>query len=160
MKTALWFSICVLAWGVAVFLMTFVTRGPGKLNVGTILVCNLVGYLLMIGLLARNVQAAWSWNHLLAVLISVLYVAANYSYYRLSHAGEQVTILAPLTGLYVVVAVLLGFALLGEPLSWRKGLGIVLAVAAVILLSWDDKAAAPRGGERVKTPSSDRGPPG
>lgn len=151
MKTVLWFSICVLAWGVAVFLMTFVTRGAGKLNVGTILVCNLVGYALMIGLLARDVQFAWSWNHALAALISSLFVAANYSYYKLSHTGEGVTILAPLTGLYVVVTVLLGMVLLHETMTLRKGLGIALAVAAVILLSWESHIDAHRDGESATT---------
>ena len=139
MKTALWFSICVLGWGIAVFLMAAVTKGAGRLSLGTILVYNLVGYAIAIAVLARNVQIGWSWNHLLAVTISVLYVAANYSYYHLSQAGQQVTVLAPLTGLYVVVTVLLGFALLHEPVTLRKGLGIVLAVAAVILLTWQSR---------------------
>lgn len=135
MKTALWFAICVLAWGISIFLMTFIVKGPKGLSLGTILVYNLAGYAIGIGLLARNVDIGLSRNHLLAVLISLLYVAANYSYYRLSQAGHQVTILVPLTGLYVVVSVLLGIVLMHEPMTFRKGLGIVLAVAAAILLT-------------------------
>ena len=126
MKTALWFSTCVFGWGIAVFLMTYVTRGPGRLSLGTILVYNLVGYSIAIAALARHVQPGWSWNHLLAVLISVLYVAANYAYYQLSQAGQEVAVLAPLTGLYVVVTVLLGLALLHETMTLRKGLGMVV----------------------------------
>jgi drug/metabolite transporter (DMT)-like permease len=136
MKTALWFSVCMFGWGIAVFLMAAVTKGAGRLSLGTVLVCNLIGYAIAIAALARHVQLGWSWNHLLAILIAVLYVGANYSYYHLSQSGQQVTVLAPLTGLYVVVTVLLGVALLHEPVTLRKGLGIVLAVAAVILLTW------------------------
>jgi len=136
MKAALWFSICVFGWGTAVFLMSALTKGSGRLSLGTILVCNLLGYAIAIAALARDVRLGWSWSHLLAVVIAVLYVAANYSYYQLSQAGGQVTVLAPLTGLYVVVTVLLGVALLHEPMTLRKGVGIALAAGAVILLTW------------------------
>lgn len=132
MKTVTWFTLCIFGWGIAAFLMAHLGR---TLNLGTILVCNLIGYTLAIALLARNVDLTWSWNHFLGVLVSVLFVIANVAFYRLSHAGEQVTILAPMTSLYVVVTVLLGVALWHEPVTARKLLGIAMGVVALILLS-------------------------
>ncbi len=135
MKTLLLFSTCVLGWGVAVFLMGYVSR---TLNLGTILVCNLVGYAAGIAILARGVHMAWTWNHLLAALLSVCMVVANAAYYRLSHGGEQATILAPLTSLYVVVTVVLSLLLIqGETMTPRRLAGIALAVVAAVLLTWE-----------------------
>ena len=47
------------------------------------------------------------------------------------------TILAPLTSLYVLVTVLLGAVLFHEPITLRKGLGVAMALGALILLSWE-----------------------
>ena len=132
MKTTLWFAMCISGWGVGAFLMAHLGR---TLGMGTILVCNLIGYAVAIALLARNVSLGWTWNHLLAVVTAILFVLANFAYYRLSRVGEEVTILAPLSSLYVLVAVVLGVLLWHEPITLRKGLGILLGVLALILLS-------------------------
>ncbi len=65
MKTTLWFALCISGWGVAIFLMAHLGR---TLGMGTILVCNLIGYAIAVALLARNVNLGWTWNHLLAVV--------------------------------------------------------------------------------------------
>ncbi len=134
MKTALWFTLCISGWGVGAFLMAHLGR---SLGMGTILVCNLIGYTIAIAALARDVSLGWSWNHLGAVVTAIVFVLANFAFYRLSHAGEEVTILAPLTSLYVLVAVGLGVVVFHETITPRKGLGIVLGVLAMILLSWE-----------------------
>jgi len=134
MMTAWYLAVCIFGWGIAVFLMSYVGRAMTQ---GTILVCNLLGYCLAIAVLARDVELAWTWKHAAAAAIGVLFVAANYAYYRLSHSGEEVTVLAPLTGLYVLLPVVLGVALWHEPLSLRKVCGIVLALAAIVLLTWE-----------------------
>jgi len=134
MKTTLWFALCISGWGFGVFLMAHLGR---TLGMGTILVGNLIGYAIAIALLARNVNVGWTWNHLLAVVTAISFVLANFAYYRLSHGGEEVTILAPLSSLYVLVAVVLGVLVWHEPITLRKGLGILLGVAAMVLLSWE-----------------------
>ena len=134
MQTTFWFALCITGWGVGAFLMAHLGR---TLGMGTILVYNLIGYAIAIALLARNASLGWTGNHLLAVATAVSFVLANFAFYRLSHAGEEVTILAPLTSLYVLVAVVLGVLVWHEPITPRKGLGILLGVAAMILLSWE-----------------------
>ena len=135
MLRLLCFAVCFIGWGVAVFLMTFVTRA---LSQGTILVCNLLGYGLVIAWFAKGADLRLSWAHALAVFIGVLFVFSNLAYYKLAAMGGQASVLAPLTGLYVVVASLLGVGVLGEPMTLRKGLGIVLAGVAIFLLSSQD----------------------
>jgi drug/metabolite transporter (DMT)-like permease len=60
--------------------------------------------------------------------------------------GVDASAFAPLTSLYVYVPVLLGVAVLGESVTLAKAAGLVMAVAASVLLagSWGGK-----GGERA-----------
>lgn len=51
--------------------------------------------------------------------------------------GGEASIVIPLTSLYPAVTTVLGTTLLGEHLTPRKALGIVLALVAIILLSRD-----------------------
>ena len=146
MKTLFWFTLCISGWGVGAFLMAHLGR---TLGMGTILVCNLIGYAIAIAILARNVGLGWTWDHLLAVVTAILFVLANVAFYRLSQGGEQVTILAPLTSLYVLVAVVLGVLAWQEPITLRKGVGIFLGVLAMILLSWERQ-------QPVESPRVDR----
>ena len=134
MKTMFLFALCISGWGVGAFLMAHLGR---TLGMGTILVCNLIGYAIAIAFLARNASLGWTWDHLLAVVTAICFVLANFAFYRLSQGGEEVTILAPLSSLYVLVAVVLGVLVWHEPITLRKGLGILLGVLAMILLSWE-----------------------
>ncbi|MBI2193453.1 MAG: EamA family transporter [Planctomycetes bacterium] len=144
MTSFLCFSVCFFGWGLAMFLMTFVSR---SLNLSTILACNLVGYILTNLFVLPHVKVGWTLSHGLAVLIGVLFVVSNLAYYQLSKLGGQASILAPLTSLYVVVTILLGFFILGEPSSPRKWAGILLALAAIYLLSTTDVTSDPKAHE-------------
>jgi transporter family protein len=50
-------------------------------------------------------------------------------------AGGKASIVVPLTSLYPAVTVVLAYLLLGEHISFSKALGVVLAMAAIYLLS-------------------------
>lgn len=45
------------------------------------------------------------------------------------------TIVIPLTSMYVVISSILAFLFLAEPLSLKKVLGILFAIAAVIMMA-------------------------
>jgi len=49
--------------------------------------------------------------------------------------GGKASIVIPLTGLYPAVTTILSTVLLGEHLGFRKGLGVLLAMLAIIILS-------------------------
>ncbi|NUQ12248.1 MAG: DMT family transporter [Gemmatimonadaceae bacterium] len=81
-------------------------------------------------------QASWGFSryHLLSIVIGAMFVLANLAFYKLSQT-EQVSTLAPLTALYVIVPVVLGMFFLGEPPTARKVIGIILGLASLYLLS-------------------------
>lgn len=157
MMTWLCFATCFFGWGVAVFLMTLVSR---SLNLSTILAYNLIGYVLVNLFFFNQTKLGWTLNHGLAVLIGALFVLSNLAYYKLSEMGGQASILAPLTSLYVVVTVVLGMVFLREPPTLRKWVGIGLAVVAIYLLSGsgattaDSGGMAPEAGQQAPTQSA------
>ncbi len=51
--------------------------------------------------------------------------------------GGKASIVIPLTSLYPAVTTMIGMTLLGEQLTYKRGLGIVLALVAIILLTRD-----------------------
>ncbi len=58
------------------------------------------------------------------------------SYYQALSLGP-VSIVVPIFGLFIVVSSVIGVFALDESLTLRKGLGVVLAIAAIILTSLD-----------------------
>ena len=56
---------------------------------------------------------------------------------RSLEAGGNASIVIPLTSLYPLITVALSAIVLGENVTFRKAVGAVLAVAAIVLLSLD-----------------------
>ena len=79
-----------------------------------------------------------------AVLTGVLYGGADIYFLKLSgnknisHMAD-VSILAPLCALYILIPTILGIVVDGEPLTKRKLLGIILATAAILILSFEEQ---------------------
>ena len=63
-------------------------------------------------------------------------------------SGAKASIAVPLTALYPLLTVLMAVVLLGERVSPMQWLGIILAVAAAILMSFE--TAAPTAAEERK----------
>jgi transporter family protein len=55
--------------------------------------------------------------------------------------GMSVSVLGPVTALYIVVPAVLGVLCLGETFTLRKVVGLVLAVSAIYLLASEEGAA-------------------
>jgi transporter family protein len=126
------FTVCFLGWGFAIFIMTVIGKA---LDWKTIIVCNLIGYLFANLYFIPKAKLAWTLNHGLAVLVGILFVISNVAYYKLSRSGGEASVLAPLTGLYVIVPVFLGIVFLKEEPTVQKIAGVVLAIGAIYLLS-------------------------
>ena len=56
-------------------------------------------------------------------------------FYLISVTRGPVSIVAPLTALYPVIVIILGYVFLSEPISPRQGIGITLSVIAIFLIS-------------------------
>ena len=71
-----------------------------------------------------------------ALLAGATGALALLAFYNAVGTGS-VSIVVPLTALYPVVTVVLSFLILSERISPLKGLGLALALAAIVLLSLD-----------------------
>lgn len=80
------------------------------------------------------------WTHstgtwIQAVLLGVLFGVGNLTLLVAFGSGGKASVVTPLTGLYSIVTIPLALLFLEERIAWREGLGIALALAAVIALS-------------------------
>ena len=139
MQNALLLVACMCAWGLAVFLMKIAGQ---KLGPYTCSVFALPGYVLVGLLISPRADYHLTVYHGAALGIGALYMLGNMAFYKLC-GTQDLTALAPITNLSIVIPILLGWMLLGEPISLRRVLGIVLALAAVVLLNWPERKPVP-----------------
>jgi len=118
-------------WGIAVFVMKL---AGARLDPVTTAVFNMFGYVALGIFLLPRASFAMTHAHILAVVIGPIFIVGNMAFYKLSQTGH-VSTLAPLTALNLVIPIVLGILFLGEPLTLRKGAGILLAIGAIYLLS-------------------------
>lgn len=55
--------------------------------------------------------------------------------------GVSVSVLGPVTALYIIVPAVLGVVVLGERITLRKAAGIMLAMVAIYLLASEEGSA-------------------
>ena len=137
MGAAGYLGACMLMWGMATFTMNVAGR---HLDPMTIAAFNMFGYLAVGAFLFP--YASWSFTkyHAMGIAIGAMFVLGNMAFYKLSQTG-QVSTLVPLTALYVALPVVLGILALGEALTLRKVLGVLLAIGAIYLLSAAEEPA-------------------
>jgi bacterial/archaeal transporter family protein len=131
MQNALLLIGCMAAWGMAVFLMKL---AGDRLGPYTSAVFALPGYILVGLFVAGKADYRIVPAHGIAVAIGALYMLGNMAFYKLS-ANTDVTTLAPITSVNIVIPIILGWCLLHEPFTPRRVAGIVFAIVAVYLLS-------------------------
>lgn len=138
MQKALLLAVCMSAWGFAVFLMKIAGH---RLGPYTSSVFALPGYMCVGLLLLPRADYALSWHHAAAFGVGALYMLGNMAFYKLCQGGD-VSQLVPLTSVYIVIPVALGWVLLKEHLTLNRMLGLALAAAAVYLLTMPERGAA------------------
>jgi uncharacterized membrane protein len=77
--------------------------------------------------------SARSW--LLAASVGFMLALGNLTILLAFSSGGKASIIAPLAGLYPLVSIPIAIVALGENIGWRESLGIVCALAAVVMLS-------------------------
>eukprot|EP01099_Mayorella_cantabrigiensis_P005038 TRINITY_DN3923_c1_g1_i2.p1 TRINITY_DN3923_c1_g1~~TRINITY_DN3923_c1_g1_i2.p1 ORF type:complete len:141 (+),score=27.21 TRINITY_DN3923_c1_g1_i2:139-561(+) len=117
-----------------------------NLDIGTALLFNTLG---MFSTVLLTQIMGWekfsmrtSWTHLWAILCGALWTLADLAYFRLSALGIQVSLLAPITSLEILVPICLGVVFLGEPMTRKKLFGIVCAFFAIYLLSHEESSTS------------------
>lgn len=85
---------------------------------------------------AATASFQWSPAALWGLLTGALTFVSSYSFLRsLQAAGSQVSVNAPIYRLNLVATAILAIAFLGEKITWTKVAALLLAAAAVLLLS-------------------------
>jgi transporter family protein len=139
MQNVLLLIACMVAWGLASFLMKI---AGGKLSPYTCSVFALPGYLLIGLLISPRAEYRVSSYHAVAVAIGAIFMLGNLAFYKLCQS-QDVSVLAAITSVNIVIPIVMGWMLLGEPISVRRVVGIALAVAAIVLLNWPESSSAP-----------------
>ena len=97
------------------------------------------------------------WQLLVPAYVSFVGNIAFLAYYALVSGGE-VSVLAPMVGLYAIIPVLVGLFWRGEAKTWPKLVGIALSFAAVLVLAFSGKgtfsSASGSGGTGSSSSSS------
>ncbi|MDR3425738.1 MAG: EamA family transporter [Alphaproteobacteria bacterium] len=121
-------------WGLMVFLP--------KLTVGHIPPSSAIIYEVLGGVTVALITLASLKFHpefdvrgaLLSYFVGIVGFLGTLAYFYAVSKGP-VAIVSVITGLYPAIAVLLGIVFLHEPLTWRQGLGCLMALGGVALLS-------------------------
>jgi bacterial/archaeal transporter family protein len=114
-RSFLWFCWAMVALSAVVFPFTQLHIALGML----VIVCSVSGG-------ALNGLGAWT-------------------SFRALESGGKASIVISLISLYPMLTVILAIALLGERLTWMQGIGVVVAIAAAILLSLEEAPKADAG---------------
>lgn len=120
-----------LTWGGWAFLAKV---GSTELSATTTQIMSWSGSaLVVLTLCAKGFEFRFTPPHFAVIVAGVLVALGNLAYFKAAR-HVPVSIAYPIVALHVLVPVILGVLLLGEKLSPQKGLGIVCALVAVLLL--------------------------
>ena len=137
MSASLWILVTILIWG-SVPILEKVGLATTDPTVGVFVRSGgVVAGALLVGLVANPwramVQTPWRSVLLLAGGGFLASFIGQITFYQALKAGE-VSRVSPLVGAYPLVAALLGWWLLREPLTLPRVLGVLLIVGGVLLL--------------------------
>lgn len=117
------------AWGVLTKVASV------NLQWGTTQLLTSLGGLVVVFMVCIPAGAAFHFErpYLIGALAGVVIAIANISYFK---ALETIplSVAYPVLALNLLIPVMAGVFLLGEPMTWTKGLGALFALAAVVLL--------------------------
>jgi bacterial/archaeal transporter family protein len=132
------FYACVatLCWGVVGLLQKL---GTNRISSRSLLVWLVVGFAAMLPLLWRDgALAGLGWR---VSLIGLLGGAANglgsWALFEALERGAKASVAVPMTALYPLVTIVLARIFLAETLTFRQWVGIALAVAGGVMLSYE-----------------------
>jgi drug/metabolite transporter (DMT)-like permease len=66
-------------------------------------------------------------------------------------AGGKASIITPMTGLYPLVSIPIAILALSETMGWRESLGVALALAGVVTLTFESRPNATTSASPVES---------
>ncbi|MCW5982225.1 MAG: DMT family transporter [Bryobacteraceae bacterium] len=138
--------IAVALWGAVGLLQKL---GASRVSAHSLFVWLTIGFALQVPFLAPGSRlASMAASEVgFGLLVGLTNALGSWFLFAALERGAQASIAIPLTALYPLVTALLAVLLLGERLSGRQWVGLVLAVIAGLLLSYEapqqpDRSAA------------------
>lgn len=131
--------IAVVLWGIVGLLQKL---GTNRISADSLLVWLMVGYLLLLPwLISRadfsNLAAIEIWVGILAGITNGL---GAWFLFAALEKGAKASIAVPLTALNPIVTIFLALAFLAEKLTTLQSVGVLLAIAAGVLISYETGA--------------------
>ena len=155
-----WTSLCLIAaclWGVVGLLQKLATN---RMSAGSVLVWVTLGFAATAPLfvLMGDSTPMSAADIALGVLSGAANALGSWFLFASLESGAKASVAVPLTALYPLVTVVIAVALLGETVSGAQTLGVALALAAGVLLSYEppstaDEAEAEGRGSAVRRSS-------
>jgi transporter family protein len=123
--------LSILSWGIWGILSKYVGN---KIHWGEIMVLLGIGTFLVV-LVTTPTSFAIKFNvySLIALIAGIFCALGYYFFYRALVRGEASAVI-PISSLYIVVAAVLAFLFMNEPVTVKKIFGILSAMAAIALL--------------------------
>ena len=127
-------SLSLLAWGLWAYLPKIATRyiDPKSAMVYQALGGNLIGLAVLIVLKFRVEFNLPGFSYSLVIGLLGFFGAFMY---LVAVSKGPLSLVAPITALYPMFAIIMGFIILHEAISLRQGFGIALSLVAIYLIS-------------------------
>jgi bacterial/archaeal transporter family protein len=134
-----WFfyaCVATLCWGVVGLLQKL---GTNRISSRSLLVWLVVGFAAMLPLLWRDgALAGLGWRvSLIGLLGGVANGLGSWALFEALERGAKASVAVPMTALYPLVTIVLARIFLAETLTFRQWVGIALAVAGGVMLSYE-----------------------
>jgi drug/metabolite transporter (DMT)-like permease len=138
------FSVWVLlalvpigCWGVSALLQKLATAHASSERCTLAFLLGFVPVALAIPLWQPMKWSLPAGTWLLLLALGLLFALGNLTLIFAYGRGGRASVVTPLASLYSLVTIPLAIAFLGEKIAWREGLGIGLALVAVVGLCWE-----------------------
>ncbi len=139
--------IAVALWGVVGLLQKTTTN---RISADAVLIWDRVGYVILLPFLIKGIHLSHVGpkDILIGILDGITNSLGALFLYLSLESGAKASIAVPLTALYPLLTVLMAMLLLGERVGRLHMVGIILAVVAAVLMSYETPSLATEGGEQ------------
>jgi len=134
--------IPIVLWGICGLMQKMSTNDVSARTSAIWFLLSFVPVAALLVLYDRPSAALSARTWLLAAAVGFTLALGNLTILFAFSSGGKASIIAPLAGLYPLVSIPIAIAVLGEKIGWRESLGIVCALAAVVMLSTQSEPQA------------------
>ncbi|MCD6323872.1 MAG: EamA family transporter [Desulfurococcales archaeon] len=129
----LYSALCLIAWGLWGLVLKYAYTGSSWVQV--YFASSLASFLIALAVFASSGASLTLNKSMGFALVAGVFGGVGYIFFIKALHGGKASIVIPLTALYPAITAVLAMLVLGERISLAKGLGIILALVAAVLLS-------------------------